>query len=109
MATSYDIAVIGGDGIGPEVVAEGMKVLKAIEARFGLGFTFQEYSWGTDLYFKTGKMMPEDGLDSIVSADAVLFGAVGHPGVQDHITLNGLLLPLRRGFDQYVCQRPSVL
>jgi tartrate dehydrogenase/decarboxylase/D-malate dehydrogenase len=109
MASSYDIAVIGGDGIGPEVLKEGIKVLKVVEARFGLKFTFQEYPWGTDYYFRTGTMMPEDGLDSIASADAVFFGAVGHPDVQDHVTLNGLLLPMRRGFDQYVCQRPSVL
>ncbi len=109
MATSYSIAVIPGDGIGPEVLEQGLRVLRRVAKRFGLAFDFQEFPWGTDYYFKNGEMMPDDGLDAISGSDAIYFGAVGHPEVQDHVTLNGLLLPMRRGFDQYVCQRPSVL
>ena len=109
MANRYSVALIGGDGIGPEVIDEGVKVLNVIEKRFGLTFDFQEFPWGTDYYFKNGEMMPPDGLDQLSRFDSIFFGAVGHPDVQDHVTLNGLLLPMRRGFDQYVCQRPSVL
>jgi tartrate dehydrogenase/decarboxylase/D-malate dehydrogenase len=109
MAKSYDIAVIPGDGIGAEVLEEGMKVLHTVEQRFGVSFNFTSYPWGSNYYFEHGKMMADDGLDTISSSDAIFFGAVGHPDIQDHVTLNGLLLPMRRGFDQYVCQRPSVL
>jgi tartrate dehydrogenase/decarboxylase / D-malate dehydrogenase len=105
----HKIALIGGDGIGPEVIEEGVKVLKSLEKRYGVTFDFQDLPWGTDYYFKNGVMMPSDGLDTLRDFDSIFFGAVGHPDVQDHITLNGLLLPMRRGFDQYVCQRPSVL
>ncbi len=106
---NHKIALIGGDGIGPEVIKEGVKILRSIERRYNLTFDFQDFPWGTDYYFKHGEMMPPDGLDILASFDSIFFGAVGHPDVQDHITLNGLLLPMRRGFDQYVCQRPSVL
>ena len=105
----HSIALIGGDGIGPEVIDQGVIVLKALEKRFGVTFDFQAFDWGTDYYFKHGVMMPSDGLDSLAKFDSIFFGAVGHPDVQDHITLNGLLLPMRRSFDQYVCQRPSYL
>ena len=106
---TYDIAVIRGDGIGPEVIEEGIKVLNAAQRRFGVGFTYTEFPWGSDYYFEHGRMMDADGLDALRGFDAVFFGAVGHPDIQDHVTLNGLLLPMRRGFDQYVCQRPSIL
>jgi len=106
---NHNIAVIGGDGIGPEVIAEGIRVLRALEKPYGVTFKFTDFPWGTDHYFKTGEMMPADGLDTLSKFDCIFFGAVGHPDVQDHITLSGLLLPMRRGFDQYVCQRPSVL
>jgi tartrate dehydrogenase/decarboxylase/D-malate dehydrogenase len=109
MAKSYNIAVIPGDGIGAEVLEEGMKALHTVEQRFGVSFSFTSYPWGSNYYFEHGKMMADDGLDTISSSDAIFFGAVGHPDIQDHVTLNGLLLPMRRGFDQYVCQRPSVL
>jgi tartrate dehydrogenase/decarboxylase/D-malate dehydrogenase len=105
----HSIALIGGDGIGPEVIDQGVIVLKALEKRFSVTFDFQAFDWGTDYYFKHGVMMPSDGLDTLAKFDSIFFGAVGHPDVQDHITLNGLLLPMRRGFDQYVCQRPSYL
>ena len=106
---TYEIAVIRGDGIGPEVIEEGIKVLNAAQRRFGVGFTYTEFPWGSDYYFEHGRMMDANGLDMLRGFDAVFFGAVGHPDIQDHVTLNGLLLPMRRGFDQYVCQRPSIL
>ena len=109
MTTTHHIAVIGGDGIGPEVLAEGIKVLRAAGTRFYVAFVFTEFDWGSDYYFEHGRMMPAGGLDQLSGSDAIYFGAVGHPDIQDHVTLNGLLLPMRRGFDQYVCQRPSVL
>ncbi len=106
---NYEIAVIRGDGIGPEVIEEGVKVLDAAQRRFGVAFTYTEFPWGSDYYFEHGRMMDANGLDQLAGFDAVFFGAVGHPDIQDHVTLNGLLLPMRRGFDQYVCQRPSIL
>ncbi|MCY4583657.1 MAG: tartrate dehydrogenase [Chloroflexi bacterium] len=106
---NYEIAVIRGDGIGPEVIEEGVKVLDAAQRRFGIGFTYTEFPWGSDYYFQHGRMMDANGLDELKGFDAIFFGAVGHPDIQDHVTLNGLLLPMRRGFDQYVCQRPSIL
>ena len=106
---NYEIAVIRGDGIGPEVIEEGIKVLNAAQGRFGVGFSYTEFPWGSDYYFEHGRMMDANGLDTLAGFDAVFFGAVGHPDIQDHVTLNGLLLPMRRGFDQYVCQRPSIL
>ena len=107
---TYQIAVIPGDGIGPEVMREAVKVLNAVSALDG-GFCleFTEYSWGCEYYLKTGEMMPDDGLDQLKSSDAILLGAVGYPGVPDHISLRNLLLKLRRGFDQYVNLRPVKL
>lgn len=105
----HEIAVIRGDGIGPEVVEEGIKVLDAAQRRFGVEFAYTEFPWGSAYYFEHGRMMDANGLDALRGFDAVFFGAVGHPDIQDHVTLNGLLLPMRRGFDQYVCQRPSIL
>ena len=107
--TSYSIAVIPGDGIGPEVVAEGIKVLQAAGRRFEVTFDLTEFEWGSDYYTKQGRMMPEDGLQALLPFDAIYFGAVGHPDVPDHVTLHGLLLPIRRSFDQYVCLRPNLL
>ena len=106
---AYKIAVIPGDGVGPEVLAEGVKALKAVEGPFELQLEFVEFPWGSAYYMQHGRMMAADGLEQLQSFDAVYFGAVGHPEIQDHITLNGLLLPMRRSFDQYVCLRPSVL
>ena len=106
----YNVAVIAGDGIGPEVIAEGRKVLDAVAAGTdGLSFQLTDFSWGSDYYRETGRMMPEDGLDQIAGFDGVLFGAVGDPNIPDHITLQGLLLPMRRAFDQAICVRPAVL
>ncbi|MEK9659041.1 MAG: tartrate dehydrogenase [Chloroflexota bacterium] len=105
----HRIAVVPGDGIGPEVIAEGIKALEAVGRRYGVDMEFKEFDWGTGHYFKHGRMMPADALDTLRGYDVTFFGAVGHPDVQDHVTLNGLLLPMRRGFDQYVCERPSIL
>ena len=106
----YNLAVIGGDGIGPEVVAEGKKVLDYLAANTpGLSFNYTEYPWGSAYYRETGRMMPEDGLEQLRGQQAILFGAVGDPDIPDHITLQGLLLPMRRVFDQGVCVRPAYL
>ncbi len=106
----YNLAVIPGDGVGTEVVAEGRKVLDALAgATPGLSFRYTEFPWGSDFYRETGRLMPEDGLDRLRPFDAILFGAVGDPQIPDHVTLNGLLLPMRRGFDQGVCIRPAYL
>ena len=106
----YNLAVIAGDGIGPEVIAEGRKVLEAVASGAdGLSFQLTDFPWGSDYYRETGRMMPEDGLDQIAGFDGVLFGAVGDPNIPDHVTLQGLLLPMRRAFDQAICVRPAVL
>ncbi|MBI4219560.1 MAG: tartrate dehydrogenase, partial [Chloroflexi bacterium] len=105
----YKVAVIRGDGIGVEVVEEGLKVLRAVARTHHFTLHLTEFPWSTSYYFEHGEMMPKDGIETLRKFDAIFLGAVGHPKVQDHITLNGLLLPIRRAFDQYVCLRPSVL
>lgn len=105
----YKVAVIRGDGIGIEVVEEGLKVTRAVAGEHYIAWSFTEFPWGSDYYFKNGEMMPSDALDALADFDAIYLGAVGHPDLQDHVTLNGLLLSIRRTFDQYVCERPSVL
>src|SRR5690625_3662391 len=106
----FNIAVIPGDGIGREVVAEGVKILKAIEKRDSeISFAFTEFTWGCEYYLKQGKMMDEDGIDQLKSFDAIYLGAVGYPGVPDHISLRDLLIKIRREFDQYVNLRPVTL
>lgn len=105
----YRLAVIGGDGIGPEVVEAGIRVLDAAASRFGFALAWEHFPWGSQYYMREGRMMPEDGLERLRPFDAVYFGAVGDPRIQDNVTLNGLLLPMRRGFDQYACVRPAVL
>lgn len=107
---NFNIALIPGDGIGPEVVAEGVKILKAIEQLDpSLSFTFTEFPWGCEYYSEHGKMMDEDGIDQLKDFDAIYLGAVGYPGVPDHISLRDLLLRIRREFDQYVNIRPITL
>ena len=103
---TYKIAVIPGDGIGKEVVPEGIRVLDAVGSRHGFAFHWDELPWSCETYARTGRMMPEDGLDRIRRHDAVFLGAVGHPSVPDHVSLWGLLIPIRRGFQQYVALRP---
>jgi tartrate dehydrogenase/decarboxylase/D-malate dehydrogenase len=104
--TSYRIAVIPGDGIGTEVVPEGLRALEAAGSRFGISFHWDELDWGCDRYLKTGAFMPEEGLRSIRNHDAIFLGAVGFPGVADHISLWGLLIPIRREMHQWVNLRP---
>jgi tartrate dehydrogenase/decarboxylase/D-malate dehydrogenase len=109
-AGTYRIAVIPGDGIGREVIPEGLKVLDALAAQdSGLQFTFESFPWGCDYYLANGRMMPEDGLDRLRPFDAIYFGAVGWPGVPDHVSLWGLRLAICQGFDQYANVRPARL
>ena len=105
----HSIAVIPGDGVGLEVMPEGLRVLNFIAERHQVKFECTEFDWSTDHYFRTGKMMPPDGVERLRPFDAILLGAVGHPDVPDNVTLNGLLLPIRRTFDQYACVRPAKL
>ena len=102
---SHRIAVIAGDGAGPEVVAEAVKAVDAL----GLDVAWSELDWGTERYHREGSLMPDDALDEIRRHDAVLLGAVGHPSVPDHVTLWGLLLPLRQGLDLWANLRPARL
>jgi tartrate dehydrogenase/decarboxylase / D-malate dehydrogenase len=106
MSKTYKIAVIAGDGIGKEVMPEGIKVMEAAGKKFGIAFQWDEKTWSCDYYQQYGKMMPEDGLEQIKNHDAIYLGAVGFPGVPDHISLWGLLIPIRRQFQQYVNLRP---
>jgi tartrate dehydrogenase/decarboxylase/D-malate dehydrogenase len=106
---SYEIAVIPGDGIGSEVVGAVVPLLEAVASDHGVAIDRTQYDWGSQRYRSAGAMMPHDALDRLASADAILLGAVGHPDVPDHVTLRGLLLPIRKAFDQYVCERPTVL
>lgn len=106
MTKTYRIATIPGDGIGNEVMPEGIRVLEAVGARHGIAFQWDEKPWSCEYYAKHGRMMPDDGLDQIRAHDAIYLGAVGFPGVPDHVSLWGLLIPIRREFRQYVNLRP---
>ena len=103
------IAVIPGDGIGKEVVPEGIRVLEAAASKHGLRFHWDQFPWSCEQFLETGRMMPEDGLDQIRHHDSIFLGAVGFPGVPDHVSLWGLLIPIRRGFRQYANIRPVKL
>lgn len=104
--SSYRLACIPGDGIGKEVLPEGVRVLDAVAKKFGITFQYDYFDWSCEYYSKHGRMMPEDGIEQIRNHDAVFLGAVGFPGVPDHVSLWGLLIPLRREFQQYVNLRP---
>ncbi|HLF23809.1 MAG TPA: isocitrate/isopropylmalate family dehydrogenase, partial [Burkholderiales bacterium] len=104
--SEYKIAVIPGDGIGKEVVPEGLRVLEAAGKKFNIRFRWDTFPWSCEHYRKTGRMMPEDGLAQIRHHDAIFLGAVGYPSVPDHVSLWGLLIPIRRQFDQYANIRP---
>ena len=106
---TYRIAVIPGDGIGKEVVPEGIRVLEAVARRFGFALQRREFDWSCETYLRTGAMMPADGLEQLRGFDAIFLGAVGHPSVPDHVSLWGLLIPIRRAFRQYVNLRPVKL
>ncbi len=102
----YSIAVIPGDGIGQEVVPASIRVVEAVGRRFGFDCRWTTFDWGCERYAGTGQMMPADGLDQLRPHDAIFLGAVGWPGVPDHVSLWGLLIPIRRTFGQYVNLRP---
>ena len=102
----HRIAVIAGDGIGPEVVPAAIRCVDAVAARNGFACEWVELPWGSGHFRETGRMMPEDGLAQLAGHDAILLGAVGAPDIPDTVTLWGLLIPIRRGFDQFVNLRP---
>jgi tartrate dehydrogenase/decarboxylase/D-malate dehydrogenase len=104
-----NIAVIAGDGVGQEVVPEGKRILDQAGRKHNFTCRFQDFDWGAEYYFAHGRMMPQNALDLLRPSDAIFLGAVGHPDIPDHITLNGLLLPIRRTFDQFANVRPAVL
>ncbi|HEX7925727.1 MAG TPA: isocitrate/isopropylmalate family dehydrogenase, partial [Bradyrhizobium sp.] len=105
---THSIAAIPADGIGPEVISAGVRVLEALAKRSGdISFNVKTFDWGSDYYKKHGVMMPADGLKDLKNFDAIYFGAVGAPDVPDHITLWGLRLPICQGFDQYANVRPT--
>jgi tartrate dehydrogenase/decarboxylase / D-malate dehydrogenase len=107
---TFRIAVIGGDGIGPEVIDQAIRVADAaVKHDSAAKLEWNRLPWNTGYYKQTGKMMPDDGWDLLRKHDAILFGAVGSPEVPDHITIHGMLLPMRRKFDQYVNLRPAYL
>ncbi len=106
---AYKIAVIPGDGIGKEVVPEGIRVLEAAGAKFGVEFAWTEFPWDCSSYSRTGRLMPEDGIEQLSKFDAIFLGAVGWPGVPDHVSLWNMLIPIRREFHQYVNLRPARL
>lgn len=103
---TYQIATVPGDGIGQEVIPESVKVLEAVAAQCGFNLKFKYYDYSCEHFLKYGKMMPEDGLERLRDSDGIFLGAVGYPGVPDHISLWGLLIPIRRTFEQYVNLRP---
>jgi tartrate dehydrogenase/decarboxylase/D-malate dehydrogenase len=106
---TFTIAVIPGDGVGTEVVPQARRVLEHVGRKHEISFAFQDFEWGSTHYFRWGRMMPAGAIDLLQPCDAILLGAVGHPDIPDHITLNGLLLPIRRAFDQYANVRPAYL
>jgi tartrate dehydrogenase/decarboxylase/D-malate dehydrogenase len=107
---AFRIAVIGGDGIGPEVIDQAIQVIDAaLRVESGTAIEWNRLPWSSNYYKQTGAMMPDDGWDILRRHDAVFLGAIGSPDVPDHITLHGLLLPMRRRFDQYVNLRPAYL
>jgi tartrate dehydrogenase/decarboxylase / D-malate dehydrogenase len=106
MPDSRRIAVIPGDGIGPEVIRAARRVLDEVTARHAIELSYVEFDWSCRRYLEAGAMMPADGLDTLRRFDAILLGAVGWPEVPDHVSLWGLLIPIRRTFRQYVNLRP---
>ncbi len=109
MTRKHRIAVLPGDGIGKETVPESLKVLDAAARKYGFDLELTHYDWSCETYKDTGEFMPKDGMDQLAKSDSILLGAVGWPGVPDHVSLWGLLIPIRRGFDQYANVRPCKL
>jgi len=109
MSKTYKIAVIPGDGTGPEVAREGVKVLDAVAAKSGFGLDFEEYDFGGDRYLNTGEVLPDSAVDEMRKFDAIFLGAIGHPDVRPGILEKGILLRLRFELDQYINLRPVKL
>lgn len=109
MTKEYDIAVLPGDGTGPEVVDEGLKVLESVAAKFGFALNFSTYHIGGEHYMKTGEVLPDDMVSTLSKADAIFLGAIGHPDVKPGILEKGILLSLRFSLDQYINLRPVKL
>jgi tartrate dehydrogenase/decarboxylase/D-malate dehydrogenase len=106
---TFTIGVIAGDGVGQEVIPQAKRVLESVARKHDVTFAFQDFDWGAEHFFRWGRMMPAGAIDLLQPCDAILLGAVGHPQIPDHTTLNGLLLPIRRAFDQYANVRPAYL
>lgn len=104
-----DVGVLPGDGIGPEVIKQVVPLLETVAADHGAGLATTRYEWGAEHYLETGELCPDDSVERLADHDAILVGAVGHPDVDDAFTLRELFLPLRKQFDLYVNERPSVL
>lgn len=102
----HRIAVVPGDGIGNEVVPESLRILDTLANLFGFQFDYNNYDYSCKYFSEKGKMMPDDGLERLRDSDSIFLGAVGYPGVPDHISLWGLLIPIRRAFQQYINLRP---
>jgi len=109
MSKTYNIALIGGDGTGPEVAAEGVKVLKAAAAKHDFKIDFTDYDYGGDRYLRTNEVLPENAADEMKQYDAIFLGAIGHPDVKPGILEKGILLKLRFELDQYINLRPVKL
>jgi len=109
MAKTYNIAVMGGDGTGPEVIAEGLKVLKAVSAKYGIKFNFTNYDFGGERYKRTGETLPDSAIEELKKHDAIYLGAIGHPDVAPGILEKGILLKARFALDQYINLRPVKL
>jgi tartrate dehydrogenase/decarboxylase/D-malate dehydrogenase len=105
-AKTYRIALIAGDGIGKEVMPPAVSILEAVGSRHGFGFKWTDYDWGCERLVRSGEIMPADGIEQLKDYDAILLGAVGSPEVPDHVSLWGMLLPIRRQLRQYVNLRP---
>lgn len=106
---TYTIALLPGDGIGVEVIDATRPLLEDAAEKGGFELETTRYDWGSERYVEQGSMMPDDAIETLESYDAILLGAVGHPEIPDHVTLRGMMLPIRKAFDQQVCKRPSVL
>lgn len=109
MGKTYKIAVMGGDGTGPEVAAEGVKVLKAAAGKFNFKLELTDFDYGGDRYLRTGEVLPENAVEELKKHDAIFLGAIGHPDVKPGILEKGILLSLRFALDQYINLRPVIL
>ena len=109
MSKNYNIAVIPGDGTGPEVVRESKKVLKAAASKFGFKLNFEDFDFGGERYLRTGEILPDSAPEQLKKFDSILLGAIGHPDVKPGILEKGILLKLRFELDQYINLRPVKL